>query len=325
MGMKEITIVGAGLSGITAARYLKENGVEDVLLVDKGRSVGGRLATRRMADGKADHGAQFFTVRTNELEHEVQDWLGNEWIRKWYGNDYPRYTAVNGMNGLAKKLAEGLTVSLDTKVIKIKKEESGYRLFDEKGRSWQSKKVILTVPVPQTVQLLKESEVSVGDAVMKQLKRIAFLPTYVGLFHFQSPTSLPEDGQIDHDLPDGVERLVDHKKKGISEDTIVSVYMTGDWSRRHFGDDYVMSLIKEKTEDFFDWSNLESEQLKKWRYAQAKETYPASYLDLLGDGTLLSAGDAFLRPDDEAGRTRFESAYLSGKDVSLFLTGNSFD
>ena len=316
----EMTIVGAGLAGITAARRLNKQGRNQFLLVDKSKSVGGRLATRRVADGKADHGAQFFTVRTEELEEDVQDWLNKGWIRNWFGDDHPRYTAVDGMNKLAKQLSEGFTASLESKVTSIVEKEGAYEVSDDKGQVWKSEKVLLTMPIPQIVQLLKDSELSVQPSALKQLKSISFEPTYVGIFHFKTPTSLPEIGHIDQDLPDGVERVVDHQKKGISDEVIVSVYMTGDWSRRYFGEDYVMSLMQDKLGSYLNWEDLESEQLKRWRYAQAKNVLRSSYLDLKGDATLVAAGDAFLRENDEAGRTRFESAYLSGKDAAAYLS-----
>ena len=44
-------------------------------MLDKGRSVGGRLATRRIGDAALDHGAQFFTVRGDAFRTQVDDWL----------------------------------------------------------------------------------------------------------------------------------------------------------------------------------------------------------------------------------------------------------
>ena len=44
MHESDVVVVGAGLSGLTAARDLQEAG-RRVVVVDKGRSVGGRLAT----------------------------------------------------------------------------------------------------------------------------------------------------------------------------------------------------------------------------------------------------------------------------------------
>ncbi|MDF2440007.1 MAG: renalase, partial [Abditibacteriota bacterium] len=85
-------IIGAGLSGLTAAHALSELGVRATVL-EKGHGVGGRLATRRLKIGEQsgtsdsgtfdhgtsdsgtfDHGAQFFTVRSDEFREVVERW-----------------------------------------------------------------------------------------------------------------------------------------------------------------------------------------------------------------------------------------------------------
>ena len=68
------TIIGAGVSGLVAGRRLVDAGAT-VIIVDKGRSVGGRLATRRIGGATFDHGAQFFTVRTPAFQAQVDDWV----------------------------------------------------------------------------------------------------------------------------------------------------------------------------------------------------------------------------------------------------------
>ncbi|NIR36133.1 MAG: FAD-dependent oxidoreductase, partial [Actinobacteria bacterium] len=54
--MSRTLVIGAGMAGLTAARLLTDRGA-DVLVVDKGRAVGGRMATRRVGDAAFDHGA----------------------------------------------------------------------------------------------------------------------------------------------------------------------------------------------------------------------------------------------------------------------------
>ena len=44
--MIDIVVIGAGMSGIACARVLRAAGLP-VRLIDKGRGVGGRMATRR--------------------------------------------------------------------------------------------------------------------------------------------------------------------------------------------------------------------------------------------------------------------------------------
>ena len=66
-----VAVVGAGLAGLTAARALSAR--HDVVVIERGRSVGGRLATRRVGNAVFDHGPQFFTVRTDEFGTVVDD------------------------------------------------------------------------------------------------------------------------------------------------------------------------------------------------------------------------------------------------------------
>jgi len=56
---RRVAVVGAGIAGITAARTLAQAGWH-VIVFEKSRGAGGRIATRRTEWGGFDHGAQFF-------------------------------------------------------------------------------------------------------------------------------------------------------------------------------------------------------------------------------------------------------------------------
>ena len=71
-----VVVIGAGVAGLMAAQSLVKNG-HDVVVLDKGRSPGGRLATRRIDDATLDHGAQFFTVRESSFESHVAEWIAS--------------------------------------------------------------------------------------------------------------------------------------------------------------------------------------------------------------------------------------------------------
>ena len=58
----DVIVIGAGVSGLLAAARCA-TASSRVVVFDKGRGVGGRLATRRTDSGVFDHGAQFFTAR----------------------------------------------------------------------------------------------------------------------------------------------------------------------------------------------------------------------------------------------------------------------
>ena len=81
MDQKEQTciVVGGGLAGLVAATVLQRKGLR-VTVLDKGRGIGGRMATRRVqhrALGECvfDYGAQFFTARHPSFQTWVDRWL----------------------------------------------------------------------------------------------------------------------------------------------------------------------------------------------------------------------------------------------------------
>ncbi|WP_456276652.1 NAD(P)/FAD-dependent oxidoreductase [Bacillus sp. AK128] len=312
-----IVIIGGGMSGVMAARTLKESGCDDILIVEKSRSVGGRMATRRIEKGKVDHGAQFFTVRTEKFQVFVDDLLKNGKVNRWFGEMYPRYSSVEGMNPLAKNLAEGIPVRLQTRMIDMKKVSGGYIVITDQGESIQARAVIITAPAPQVKALLESDDLQVEAKVLRKLDEIVFLPCLVGLFHLQQPTKLPENGHLDTNLPEGVMRLVDHEKKGISSITTVSIYMTGEWSKAHYDlrEEEVLEKMKQVTSEYVDFESVVSRQLKKWRYAEAVQFLRQPFLNTNLEYPLLIAGDAFLHEEDKADRTRLESAFLSGVAV----------
>ena len=56
MTKKNIIIIGAGVSGIFCGKRLSESG-HSILLIDKGRAIGGRLSTRKTDGAVFHHGA----------------------------------------------------------------------------------------------------------------------------------------------------------------------------------------------------------------------------------------------------------------------------
>ncbi|WP_162356642.1 NAD(P)/FAD-dependent oxidoreductase [Metabacillus mangrovi] len=306
--MVKVAIVGAGLSGLAAAGVLKEHGIEAVLL-DKGRSPGGRLATRRIEDGRADHGAQFFTVRTSELREAAGKWLEKGWIKEWYADPHPRYIGTEGMNSLAKRLAENFDVRVNSRVVKVKEKGTGFAVQLDSGETVEAEAVLLTMPAPQTLELLNASGIEEDSG----LSAIQFNPCFAALAVLTEPLKL-ENGHLDRGLPENVERIAEQSAKGISKEPIAVVYMKGEWSKEHFEEEEaaVLSAILHSAEKVIPENKVKAVQLKRWRYAEAAELVNRPFLSIGESGLLLAAGDAFLRTDDPAGRSRFESAYLSG-------------
>ncbi len=158
----------------------------DVVLVDKGRSVGGRLATRRIGGATVDHGAQFFTVRTPAFRRQVDDWVDRGLVTVWsHGftttDGHPRYVATSGMNSLAKDLATGLDVRCSTMAFGIRPGSGAvapWQVVIDDGTVHDADAVIVTTPLPQAYALLADSGIAFAESLLTDYDRtIALLAT----------------------------------------------------------------------------------------------------------------------------------------------------
>lgn len=151
----KVAVIGAGLSGLVCAQALADEGFE-VLVVDKGRQPGGRLASRER-EPSFDYGAQYFTVSDLRFREVVDSWLEKSLVLPWngrfaiaeqerVGEDYSlflssprkqRYVGVPKMNAFALalscELAKSATVLTQHRVTRLEIDsDSCYRILGEK-------------------------------------------------------------------------------------------------------------------------------------------------------------------------------------------------
>ena len=206
--MATIAVIGAGLAGLVVSRALCES--HAVTVFEKSRGVGGRMATRRADAFEFDHGAQFFTARTREFRAYLEpliaagvvaDWPAvftqlrgdsDEEQRQW-GEEYPHYVGVPGMNAVAKALAAGLDVRLETMARSLARHGDLWRLTGDRGQSlgefdW----VIVTTPAAQAADLLAETSLVAATDVTMQA-------CFALLLGFESSLDLPWQAALVHD------------------------------------------------------------------------------------------------------------------------------
>lgn len=319
----DVLIVGAGLSGLMAAQALRGHGLR-LVLVDKGASVGGRMATRRIGPGQADHGAQFFTVRTPEFQTLVDDWLADDWVYPWSTgfssgslaadppDGHPRYAARGGMNALTKRLAQKIQpdadIRLKTRLTSLTPTLSTWQAMDADCCLYVSKALVVTPPVPQSLALLGLALDKLPASDREALQAITYAPCVAGLFWVNGEVDLPEPGALQRpDAP--VSWIADNRRKGISpEATIITVHAGPDYSRALWEQPEAQALAALQAElaaRLKPGAAVVEAQLKRWRYALPTRTYAARYLMPAGVPPLAFAGDAF-------GGPRVEGAVLSG-------------
>ena len=153
VAMTPVVIVGAGIAGLACARRLAQHGVA-ALLLDKGRTSGGRVATRHVEGLQFDHGAQYVTARTPAFA-AVLDGLAARGAAAPWPNDagLNRVVGTPGMSALGKALAEGLDVRQGVEVGALRQGEGVWHV-QAPDSLLLAGRVVVTVPAPQVAGLL---------------------------------------------------------------------------------------------------------------------------------------------------------------------------
>jgi predicted NAD/FAD-dependent oxidoreductase len=200
----QIAIVGAGISGLTAARLLHDQG-HRVVVFEKSRGPGGRAATRRMDDLEFDRGAQYFTARDAEFRRVVVAWREHGLVEIWQGRigrvsrgrlepstgSQERIVGVPGMSAIGKHLAADLSVRAAIQVASPQRIEGRWRLRSATGEALGNfDLVILAVPAPQAQTLLLPS----APGFAAQAGAVVYSTAWALMLAFATDPSLPYDG-----------------------------------------------------------------------------------------------------------------------------------
>ena len=321
----DVVVVGAGLAGLTAARRLATSG-RSVIVIDKGVSVGGRLATRRIGTAVLDHGAQFFTVRSAEFAAQVDRWVADGVVDVWchgFGtaDGHPRYRARTGMNALAKSLVtDDVDLRLGQMVFAVERPDAdtlsgtdaSWTVVIDDGTRHHARSVVITSPLPQTFGLLIDS----GIDLPEDLISTGYDPTVALLAVLDRPSGITDALTADRLHGSPFSFVGDNHSKGISPLPAVTFHADTAWSREHFEDDpaAIAATLTAAATPFIGGARILEHQVKKWRFATPARLWPERYWAT--DGVVL-AGDVFAGP----GGSNVEAAYLSGRAAAGYLLG----
>ena len=311
-------IIGAGLSGLIAGHLIAAEG-RSVRIIDKGRSVGGRLATRRIGSAVLDHGAQFFTARSDRFKADVDVWLNagvvEEWCRGFEGagDGYPRYRTAGGMNQLAKHLRSTLPPSVEVltshRAASIIPLGDGYAVSYDAGvrAPDESTSVVITSPVPQTLELLDSG----GLAIPSEMAGVRDLRYHavVGLLATLDQTApFGPTGALQRPEDRVFTFCCDNSVKGISPEPAATFHAAHQRSAELWdsSDAEILTALRPHAEALLGSAVIVDVQVKKWRYAGPVEPWPDRCAVIAtSPGPVVMAGDAF-------GGPKVEGAFLSG-------------
>ena len=317
--MKKIAIIGAGLSGISAAYLLKDHA--EIHLFEKARGVSGRMSTRRAEPYFFDHGAQYFTARTRPFQDFIQPLIDQAIIERWNaryvkfeGNQIierrnwidgePHYVGIPRMNRVAKYLAEGLNVYINTLIVSLE-HDGKWQLTDDKGENYNGFDwVICTAPSPQAAELLPEF-----FAYHNNIKDIDMRACFSLMLGFEQ--SLPLEFEAAHVTNSDLGWIaVDSYKPERADRFTLMVHSSEEYAEDHFEDDrkkIMHHLIDEASRIIgHDVSSADYKTIHGWRYASAAKKDENSTIFIDHGHKLAACGDWCL---DGRVEGAFTSAY----------------
>ena len=322
----EFLVLGAGLAGLAAARHLQEAG-RPVLVLDKGRRIGGRCATRRAGGFSFDHGAQYVTARTPDFASLCvaarQAGLLDEWVSP---SGKTVLSGRHAMRDLPGFLGRGLAIRQEVEITRIRREAGQYQLFAGSRLYARAEKLVLSAPAPQTARLLD----GLSDQLAASARLARYDPCWTVLLGFAEPACPPDGAAEDPDGPVSWARW--HSRDGRCS---LVLQASPDWSQ-----DWLEAAAEQVADTL--WNSFQGQSFQghsfqgqvfqtnragpsgwqraapvysaahRWLYARLAQAVPAHAPRLSADKSLCLAGDWLAGP-------RLEAAWQSGRQAAAAL------
>lgn len=323
--LPSVAIIGAGLSGISAAHRLHEAGYSPVLF-DQGRTVGGRMASKNRGSATFDQGAQFFTTRSDRFTAEVARWVKDgaavEWCQGFGESDgYARYRGALGMSQLAKHLAEGLQVELRSRVGAVVPLGDCWSLnFDDPELSpWEFDSVILACPAPAGLDALRAGGALMIPEARERAESISYHRVLACMVTVDRAVDFGPTGARQQPEDPTFSFIADNQVKGISAEPAVTFHVGHAASERLWStkDKKLQAALADDLAAVLGDAKITSFAVKRWSHSGPVDVLPESSLTICAQpGPVIMCGDAF-------GGAKVEGAFLSGLAAAESLVGDA--
>ena len=251
-------VIGAGIAGLVCARILREHGLE-VIVYDKGRHVGGRLASRDRDADRFDYGAQYFTARDPIFKKQVDHWLQAGIVAEWVGNfarlkhgivevenvSSPRYVGVPNMRAVAENLVRKTEVRTAHRIDEAGRLNGKWFIAGAKGfettwdrfAAYDYDYLVLNMPPSQAAELVPSD----------QLNAVKLEPCWTVMLTFSQRLDVPYDAAYVHGGPLSWVAL-DSSKPGRPDGDRWVLQAAADWSLQNIDMDAeaVVAALREE-------------------------------------------------------------------------------
>lgn len=288
-------VVGAGVAGLVCARDLQAAGVR-VVVYEKSRGPGGRLASRREGTRRYDHGAQVLesnALRGTNAAATLEPW------RPRRAADLAGATPLGlvprgRMSAATRALADGIDVSAGVLVAPLTPAASpgaAPGLSTAQGLLPAVDRVVVATPAPQAAALLERAAPALAGAAAG----VAYAPCWSVMVAWDRPLHLPVDlrDEPDDDLAWAVAQgSRPGREDGDGEAWVLQASAT--WSAAHVEDrpEEVATALLDRFAATIgmavDLPNPVALTAHRWRYSRPVQALEAAYLRA---GPVVAVGD----------------------------------
>jgi renalase len=340
--MFDVAVIGAGMAGLICANQLRLAGYS-VVVVEKSRGVGGRVATRRVNGTRADHGVRYLEPQGDAVQGLIDVLLDRNILKLWtdtvcefrqgelFSSPNSCYVAPAGMNAVGKYLAEGLEIWSGRRVQAIAVTDSGlWRLLLEvtdgnldRPQELLAKAVVVAIPAPQALMFLN-AEIGFLPDFLEKLRSVEYDPCITVMAGY--PTAKYQDlialkpqwqAVTFRDDADLAWVGLDSSKRLESPQPVFVVHSSASFAESYFEATDLSGvgqhLLDRTSEHLIPWlKQPEWFQVHRWRYAFCRNPLPVSCLPAEGTLPLVCAGDL-------CGEGQIEAALRSGLVAAIWV------
>jgi predicted NAD/FAD-dependent oxidoreductase len=286
-----VIVVGAGIAGLACARELLDAGVP-VRVLERGRVVGGRLASRKLDGRYADIGAAYLTADDPAFAGRLESWRIDGLARPWtetflaYDGAGPtattgpmRWAAPGGLRSLAEDLARELDVTLEHEVTELPAADA----------------VVLAMPGPQAARI----------SALTAAREQEWAPVLAAVLTYPARDWPDFHGAFVNGHPVLATVCDDGDRRGDNAPVLVA-HTTPEFARPRLSDPSEAAFdIEAAVRDLLGVTAV-STRVHRWTFATPQ---PVSGASFVREGDVYLCGDAF-------GKPRVQTAWLSGRAVA---------
>jgi predicted NAD/FAD-dependent oxidoreductase len=292
------------------------------------RRAGGRAASEITPAGRFDHGAQYFTAQSAEFEGVVAGWIEAGVAERWTGQvialdgertidqteSAKRYVMRDGMQTLARRVANDVEVRLDASVSAVARRGTGWEVRGSTGAALSPAAYdAVIVAVPQAAELLREA-----PALAQRAERVVWQPCWAALLAIERPSGFEFGGAFvnDHAALAWAAREIGRPATSSGSGERWVLHATPRWSALHLNHaaEDVAAVLAESFAQRFNFG-FHSNYLAARRWLTALPSNPLKQPFLWDQERRIGAAGDWC-----GGEPRIETAFLSGRALAAAIT-----